>query len=176
MMKIAVASTNPTKLEAVDLAAFDCYGSDFEIVGQKVDSGVSDQPMSDDESATGAENRAYNLRNLLPGHDLYIGLEGGVERLGGRWIDSGIVFALGSNGVEGFGRSVGHVIPKQVMDMILEGIEMSDAVGHLYGTNTAEDRDCSGVITAGAITAREFYRMPALLAIRDWEFNSQQDS
>lgn len=175
MMKIAVASTNPTKLEAVHSAALECYGKEFELVGKKTDSGVSDQPMTDDEAATGAENRAYNLRNTLPGHDLYLGLEGGVEKLRGRWLDSGVVFALGRNGFVGFGRAVGHVVPKQVMDLILAGVEMSDAISLVYGTNTSLDRDCSSVITAGAISAGEFYRLPTLLAIRDWELNSRQN-
>lgn len=77
MIKIIVASKNPVKIDAVKdgLKAF--LKESFEITGVSVPSGVSDQPMSDAETLEGAESRVKNARQLFPGFDYYVGIEGG---------------------------------------------------------------------------------------------------
>lgn len=63
-MKIAVGSTNPVKINAVINA---CTGTwpDVVVEGFEVSSGVDDQPRSDDETMTGAVNRAKGALELL---------------------------------------------------------------------------------------------------------------
>lgn len=52
---VAVGSTNPVKIEASKLAFEAVWPKRvFEVEGVSVSSGVSDQPMSDQESITGA--------------------------------------------------------------------------------------------------------------------------
>lgn len=71
-MKIAVGSSNPAKVEAVRTI----FNKD-ELVTLNVDSGVSEQPFSDEETIEGAVNRAKNCLNESDA-ELSIGLEGGV--------------------------------------------------------------------------------------------------
>lgn len=73
LMKIAVGTTNPAKLEAVK-KTFDVNAKIFSI---KVASGVSEQPFSDEETVKGAINRA-KASQLAFSSDVGIGLEGGV--------------------------------------------------------------------------------------------------
>ncbi|MCU9614245.1 DUF84 family protein [Caldibacillus lycopersici] len=72
-MKIAVGTTNEAKLQAIQ-NVFSLTDSIFEC---KVASNVSEQPFSDEETITGAINRANNAL-LEVGGDIGIGLEGGV--------------------------------------------------------------------------------------------------
>ncbi len=57
MVKVVVASRNPVKMDAVreGLSAF--ISGEIELTGVAVDSGVSDQPMDNSETLTGAETR-----------------------------------------------------------------------------------------------------------------------
>ena len=70
MYKVYVGSTNVVKLEAVKEVF-----NDYEVIGFNVESGVSSQPFSDEETLLGALNRAKGL----PKDGLRIGLEAGVQ-------------------------------------------------------------------------------------------------
>lgn len=71
-MKIAIGSTNPAKVKAVEEVfkhhQIECFN---------VPSGVSEQPFSDEETIQGAINRAKHALEISNA-DLSIGLEGGV--------------------------------------------------------------------------------------------------
>ena len=58
-MKVVVASKNPVKIEA-SRAAFAALlpDADLQMSSISVESGVSDQPTSDEETRRGAKNRA----------------------------------------------------------------------------------------------------------------------
>lgn len=68
--KVYVASTNEAKVNACKEVL-----NDYEIIPLKVDSLVSSQPKSDEETIKGALNRAKSL----PSDGLRIGLEAGVN-------------------------------------------------------------------------------------------------
>jgi len=91
LLRIAVGTTNPCKIEAVrkaiqqsietTTASTDIY---LDIQGFSVESGVPDQPFGDEETIEGAKNRAMNAyrmyresNNVFP--HLSFGLEGGLE-------------------------------------------------------------------------------------------------
>jgi inosine/xanthosine triphosphatase len=77
IMKIGIGTTNKAKCSAVRQ---EC-GKHFEkstFQEYQVSSGVSDQPIGDNETLTGAKNRALNVLKLS-GADIAFGLEGGVK-------------------------------------------------------------------------------------------------
>lgn len=85
-MKIAVGTTNPAKLKAVEAALAVLFPDEpYQVLGVEVESGVSDQPMSDTESVTGAYNRAHAACTAVDNADYGIGLEGGLEQVGDIW-------------------------------------------------------------------------------------------
>lgn len=75
-MKIIVGSKNEHKVNAVRQAAKEFF-TDFEVMGIKTSSGVSEKPIGDDETLTGAMNRADAGRQTHPDATYTIGLESG---------------------------------------------------------------------------------------------------
>lgn len=72
-MKIAIGTKNRAKIQAVK----NVFGADADIIGIDVPSGVSEQPFSDEETITGAINRAKEAI-VKTSRPIGIGLEGGV--------------------------------------------------------------------------------------------------
>ena len=51
----------------------------LEMMSVDVESGVSDQPTSDEETRFGARTRAANANLAIPDADFWVGMEGGIE-------------------------------------------------------------------------------------------------
>lgn len=79
-MKFIIGSTNQAKVKAVQ-AVIESYFPGSGLSEMKVLSGVKDQPFGEEETRTGALNRATNAAKELEGA-IGIGLEGGVRMLG----------------------------------------------------------------------------------------------
>ena len=63
MKKVIIASKNPVKINATKQAFESVFPTEqFEFIGIRVPSFVSDQPMSDEETLEGAINRAENAK------------------------------------------------------------------------------------------------------------------
>jgi inosine/xanthosine triphosphatase len=75
-MIIAVGSTNPAKVGAVE-EAWQEFNRTGTVLSASVPSGVSDQPFSDEETIEGAIHRARRAKKALDAA-IGIGLEGGV--------------------------------------------------------------------------------------------------
>lgn len=92
-LRIAVGSLNPSKLRAVKQAMTQILehketpeAVSIDLIGFDVESGVPDQPMGDEETCRGAQNRAvaayaaYTKAQGVRPH-FAIGLEGGLEEI-----------------------------------------------------------------------------------------------
>lgn len=73
-MRVAIGSKNPAKINAVKNVFKD------EIISVDAESGVSEQPMSDEETIKGAINRAIQAAELGEA-EIGIGLEGASSKL-----------------------------------------------------------------------------------------------
>ena len=93
-MKVVVGSKNPVKIQATKEAFEKLWPKkNRSVIGLEVKSGVSDQPMSDEESIKGASNRAKKA--LKTGKaDFGIGFEGGLHKIGEKWFDCGWVVVV----------------------------------------------------------------------------------
>jgi len=161
-MKISVGTQNKGKLEAVKNAMF-CYGeySASQITGTEVESGVSNQPKTIDETITGAKNRAKNAYNKEMA-DLGIGLESGifpVNQTKSGYMDTTVCAIFdGKNFHLGFSSCFEY--PKKMIDMIFqENKEISDIAIELGFTNDRsfrEDKGMIGVLTKGVITRTKY--------------------
>ena len=78
-MIVVVASENPAKILAVKQAFEAAFQIPVHTQGIAVSSGVSEQPLSDEETFQGALNRARNARQALPDANFWVGIEGGIE-------------------------------------------------------------------------------------------------
>lgn len=126
-MKIYIGSTNKVKVGAVR-NILEPLG--YEIIPMNVDSKVSCQPKNDEETMTGAINRAM----ALPLDGLRVGLEAGVELLHGDLYltNFGVLIDQDNNIYKAGGTRI--VLPpffKQVL--FEEGLELSDAMDKYFG-------------------------------------------
>src|SRR5665213_2474109 len=126
-MKVVIASKSPVKEGAVKRGfktLFPDESFDFECV--LANSGIGDQPMSDDETRSGALARVKHARELSSGADFYAGLEGGVEEKFGDLYNFGWVVIESKDLKKGYGRTFAFALPPAIRDaMIHEGLEQS---------------------------------------------------
>jgi len=165
MIKVAVGSQNPIKIEAVK-SAFEKVFGECEVVGISVSSGVSDMPLSFEEMVKGAKNRAEKAVEKL-GADFGVGLEGGFEdEIVGTFL-AGFVAMVDKNGIWGYGHGSGLLIPKKIVDRVRkEGKELGDVMDEIRGLkNTKQHEGCVGFFTNNLIPRKEAFERTVIYAL-----------
>ncbi|EGD75167.1 hypothetical protein PTSG_06820 [Salpingoeca rosetta] len=181
MKKVCVASTNPVKLRAVETAfkaAFKTTGTEdaFEFVTVKAPSGVSDQPMGDAETLTGAKNRVKNARDMMPGCDFYCGLEGGCTLEESNTTGAGdggemtcfawIVVQDAEGKREGKAKTGTFYLPPEVTKLVKGGLELGHANDRVFSQhNSKQQGGAVGLLTDGVITRHLYYEQTVILAL-----------
>lgn len=166
MKKVAVGSKNPTKIEAVKLA-FEAVWPDerWEVEGVDVDSGVSSQPMSARESFKGATNRAKRALKQFNA-DFGVGLEGGIQKIAGAWLEGGWIVIIDKNGKKGMGTSILMNHPQKILDMINRGMELGEVTDLLFKrSNSKQAEGHFGIMTKNLITRTSGYRDGVITAL-----------
>ncbi|MEJ8567335.1 inosine/xanthosine triphosphatase [Wenzhouxiangellaceae bacterium CH-27] len=166
-MRIVVASNNPVKLRAVELAFGRCFaGSALELQAVSVASGVSEQPMSDQETRRGARNRAAAARDAMPDADYWVGLEGGLESLGDALYASAWMTVIRADGASGNARTPTLPLPPAIADLIASGMELGDANDAVFGTtNSKQGSGAFGLLTGQRLTRESVYAETLTLAL-----------
>jgi len=164
-MKIVVASTNPVKIEATRVGFAQVFDESLEMIGLSTPSGVSDQPMTDDETHLGAKNRAYRARELHPDADFWVGLEGGIEEhRGSLHVFAWIVILNHERG--GHARTATFVLPDEVAELVRKGMELGDADDVIFGRSNSKQQNGSvGLLTDDRITRGSYYSPAVVLAL-----------
>ncbi len=164
-MKVVVASQNPVKVNAV-LKSFRAYlGVEVEVEGIAVSSGVSDQPMTEEETRMGAENRVEGARELFRGADFYVGIEGGVDCVGDRlFAFAWIVISDGKS--DSLSRTATFELPPEVSRLIAEGMELGDADDVVFEKKKSKQQNGAvGLLTHDLLTRQQLYEQAILLAL-----------
>lgn len=172
LQQVVVASTNPVKIGAVEGAFRRMVPGDVtEVEGVSVDSGVSDQPLSDLETLRGAAARAEAAEALRPEADYWVGIEGGIESRGKSRSESGGMMAFAwvvvrsSFGI-GRARSGSFFLPDQVVRLVGEGMELGEADDIVFGrSNSKQEEGAVGLLTHGVIDRRALYEQAVVLAL-----------
>lgn len=175
-MNIFIGSTNPVKINAT-LHAAQTQWPNVHIEGFSVESGVSEQPFSDSETKTGAENRAKNalqtgLKNskVDPTLALGVGLEGGVFQTENNEIwstvwgcvvdhEDNIFFANGAR----------FKIDEEIAELLRNGEELGPGLERLLGeSDVRQKRGMIGVITDNFVNRTQEYQTVARLTLGLW--------
>jgi len=175
-MTIFVGSTNPVKINAVTTAASETY-PEVKIVGLEAASGISAQPMSDEETRTGAINRAKKC--LAVGRELHpeiidpdmlgIGLEGGVMKVDDQLWSTVWVAVVDLNNQVYLSNGARFPVPAIIAQPILAGREMGPVVAKLVGeADVRKKQGMIGVITGGFVDRTEEYTGIAKMALGLW--------
>lgn len=158
-VRVAVGSRNPVKLSSVEKAFNTVWPNENWIVeGVDVSSGVSNQPMSDEESIKGARSRAKQALEKT-GADYGVGQEGGIQKIGNDCFDNGWMIVIDKKGNEGIGSTIKMIVPPKMMALINEGKEVGTANDIIFGLNNSkQNAGHFGTLTNGFIDRTGCYK------------------
>lgn len=170
---VIVASTNPVKVNAAEDGFKKMFPEEeIEVIGKSVASGVAHQPMSDNETFTGAKTRAENAKTSFPDADFWVGIEGGVEEnendpTKSTMVAFAWVVVLGiSNDVSGEARSASFRLPRVISELIRGGIELGEADDRVFGVqNSKQQNGAVGLLTDNVVDRFALYCMPVVLSL-----------
>ncbi|MDH5310908.1 MAG: inosine/xanthosine triphosphatase [Gammaproteobacteria bacterium] len=166
-LKVVVASKNPAKLRAVqDAFALQFPARERELLAVDADSGVADQPASDEETRRGARNRARDARLAVPAADYWVGLEGGVEAIDGTLTAFAWMAVQDAAGRIGEARTVSLPLPPAVKAPVDQGLELGDANDRVFATvNSKQKGGAFGLLTNGLYTREGVYTEALVVAL-----------
>jgi inosine/xanthosine triphosphatase len=167
-MLVLVGSKNPVKVESVR-DAFEKFYPNVIVNGFEVSSGVPDQPVNED-TFKGALKRAESLliinkENGL-GAQFFIGIEGGIINLFGRWFFVGCICIMDEMGKVGFGTSSHFSLPMNIIDKLLSGIELGSVIDSITGQHNSKQKSGAiGFLTKDVITRKDLYTQGIITAL-----------
>jgi inosine/xanthosine triphosphatase len=167
-VKIAVGSLNPAKINAVKQALIK---EGIEVIGVKVPSNVSAQPIGDEETKQGAINRALATVEES-GANIGIGLEGGVDdtkvgMLVNNW------GALATKEGEIYVASGMRIyLPEEVAEGVRSGKELGHVMEEYTKKNDVRSKEGAvGIFTNGYVTRIDMFSHVVKLLLGQYEYN-----
>jgi inosine/xanthosine triphosphatase len=109
----------------------------FETEGVSVPSGVSGQPLSDEETLKGALNRANNAQNAVSDADFWVGIEGGIEEKQSE-VEVFAWVVIKSKQKYGKGRTGVFFLPPKIAELIKQGKELGEADDIIFGRSNSK--------------------------------------
>ena len=166
MPHLIVASRNPVKIQAALQGFQEMFPEqDFLAEGVSVPSGVSDQPIGDEETYQGAWNRVQAVQAQRPEADYWIGIEGGNIVQGEEMEVMAWVVVLSKDGF-GKARTAGFYLPPKVVQLVKDGYELGHADDIIFGVNNSKQTGgSSGLLTDGVMDRLRFYVPAVILAL-----------
>ena len=158
-MRVAVGSTNPTKINAARIAFEKVFPHEIiEVVSVKVASGIPDQPKGDSQTILGATNRAKRALQQTKDTDFGVGQEGGMSEINGQWVETGWCAVVDNKGVIGIGSSIRMVVPSKLLHHIKKGKELGKATDIEFKTiESGKNAGFFGLMTNGSIDRMSAY-------------------
>lgn len=168
MITCIVGSTNPVKVRATESALRKVLNTDsVKAIGQKVPSGVAEQPMTAEETRAGAVNRvkACIVEHAESHVDWFVAIEGGVELTQ----DGPVTFAYVaiSDGAHwSIGRSATLPLPQQVYTALEQGQELGNVMDKVFNTNNVKQKEGAiGLLTNQLATRQSVYELALILSM-----------
>ena len=161
---IAVGSTNPAKLHAVQQVVERVWPA-APLHGVSVSTGVSAMPFSDAECIAGARQRAQAARMALDS-TLGIGLEGGVNEEPYGLMLLGWVVVLHADGREGLAATARLPLPPRIADPLRAGAELGPLMDALLDQELSNHRGGAiGALTAGLVPRQDAFAVAVAYAL-----------
>ena len=163
--RVIVASKNPVKVQATRIGLSTFFPScNWDVQGHSIPSGVSDQPMSDEETRQGAVNRVHAAKNQHPDAFFWVGIEGGCcLQEDTMWVFAWVV--IGSNERIAKAKTSMFALPVGISNLVQEGYELGVATDMIFGQqNTKHSQGVVGMLSNGHIDRTEYYVQPMILA------------
>tara|TARA_B110000263_G_C15278322_1_gene496978 strand:+ start:1199 stop:1738 length:540 start_codon:yes stop_codon:yes gene_type:complete len=165
IIQVLVGSKNPTKINAVKKAFNAIFTKkQFIVKGKSVPSGVSDQPMSEEETKKGALNRLCYLEKKYSAN-FYVGIEGGVDYDEGTMVAFAWVYTSNKL-LFGKGKTSLFQIPKEIQNLIESGVELGEADDIVFKRKNSKNKDGAvGILTNKNITRTNYYKNAVIMSL-----------
>ena len=166
MKKVIIASRNQVKVNAAKIGFEKMFPDEsFEFEGVSVPSDVSDQPMNDQETMTGAINRAENAKKNFSSADYWVGIEGGLEKRQDE-IEAFSWVAIRSKDKHGKARTGTFFLPKKIVELIDAGKELSEADDIVFErTDSRQKNGAVGILTGNIIDRTKYCAEAVILSL-----------
>lgn len=167
-MKILIGTNNRAKTKAVQTVC-SLYYPNAEFENREVQSFVSNQPMSDEETRKGAINRAKQLMENSAA-SFGVGLEGGVNDIDGTLYICNWGALVTNDGSIFTATGAGIPLPEEIARQLKEGAELGPVMD-VY-TNKIDIRQgegAIGVFTNGIVKRSDMFEHIMLLLIGQYE-------
>jgi inosine/xanthosine triphosphatase len=165
IIRVIVGSQNPVKVNAARVSLAALYPqAQIDCLGMAAPSGVADQPMSAQETRTGAMNRVTYCQQHCAA-DFYVAMEGGVDNFEyGPATFAYVVIASGQR--HSVGRGAIMPIPPGVYRALKEGQELGDVMDTLFATHNVKQKGGAiGLLTNGNASREGNYSHAITLAM-----------
>ncbi|UJP66167.1 inosine/xanthosine triphosphatase [Mongoliitalea daihaiensis] len=163
---IIVGSKNPVKISCTDIAFHQAFDDAFLIEGLNVGSGVSNQPIGDEETYQGALNRAKNSKTVFPEADYWVGIEGGIETMGEEMQAFAWVVILDKTGKIGKAKTATFFLPPAIVALVKGGMELGDADDQFFNRESSKTGNGAvGILTQQRIDRKDYYSPAVILAL-----------
>ena len=172
---VAIGSTNPVKTKAVKAVVKPLSRHRLTFRSISVDSAVSCQPFSDNETRQGAVNRAVEALKKIPQAGWGIGLEGGVRQIEyknqkGKAIVEIMEIAwcaiVNHQGSIALGGGAQFQLPPIISHRLKQGEELGPVIGELTNdVNMRKKQGVVGILSANLLTRQSIYEELVKLAL-----------
>ena len=142
-MKIIICTENKAKIQAIEEVLGKIW-SNVEMIGENFSSGVSAQPLSEEEGIAGAINRAQNAKLKYSDADYYIGMEGYVDTNNHGMFLAGAVVIIDKENKIGIGSSAKMLLPVFIQKKIEKGAELGPLIKGLMNDTEGTIRQYDG--------------------------------
>ncbi|WP_241622315.1 inosine/xanthosine triphosphatase [Rosenbergiella australiborealis] len=162
MYHVVVATRNPAKILAVSEACKSLFPDQpLSIEGIDVASGVSAQPLTNDETWQGANNRLLSAKERTPDAALWISIEAGIDN------NHAFAWIIAENRVQrSESRSASFMLPTSILQALKQGAELGPLMSTLTGIDNIKHKGGAiGAITSGILTRSAVYQQALILAI-----------
>lgn len=167
-MKVCIGTNNKAKVKAVQ----NCLENDREIefATFNVRSGVSDQPFSDEETFSGAINRAKAALQDGDG-EIGIGLEGGVHRTNEALFLTNWGALVLKDGTTFIASGARIPLPKEIETELVAGRELGPVMDeYARKENVRHNEGAIGIFTNGRINRTTMFQHVVELLLGQMEF------
>jgi inosine/xanthosine triphosphatase len=163
-LKVAIGTLNKAKIAAVE-NIINGHLTNVQYIHKNVESGVSEQPFSNEETRNGAINRAKNALNDT-GANYSFGLEGGVQEI------DGIMYCVNwgaialKNGAIYTAQGASFMLPEVIANKLREGQELGPVMDlYTNSQNIRHTEGAVGIFTKGLVDRKSMFEHIVTLLI-----------
>jgi inosine/xanthosine triphosphatase len=163
---VLVGSKNPVKVACTEDGFAQAFNRSFLVEGINAFSGVSDQPVGDEETLLGAKNRALNSQKVFPDGDFWVGIEGGIDQDSCGMFAFAWIVILDKNGKSSQAKTGTFYLPNKVAELVKGGMELGKADDSVFQKeNSKQEGGSVGILTHGVVDRSAYYRQAIILAL-----------